>query len=74
MLNAYVTASNAGSDDTTELAKYTMGSALQFLSKGLAGDKAKRLHSQGTPKERLAAGYVGRVTSVAPAPAPTSVA
>lgn len=68
MLNAYVTASNAGTDDTTELARYTTGSALQVLSKGLADNKAKGLHTQGTPKNEPP-----QVTSVAPASAPTSV-
>ena len=49
LLNAFVTASNAGTDDTTELSKYATGSALQLLSSGLADNKAKGLHSQGTP-------------------------
>jgi hypothetical protein len=68
MLNAFVAASNAGTDDTTELAKYTTGSALQVLSKGLSDNKAKGLHSQGTPKNEPP-----QVTSLAPASAPTSV-
>jgi len=68
MLDAYVAASNAGTDDTTELARYTTGSALQVLSKGLADNKAKGLHSQGTPKHEPP-----QVTSVLPISAPTSV-
>jgi hypothetical protein len=68
MLNAYVAASNAGTDDTTELGKYATAAALQVLSKGLADNKAKGLHTQGTPKNEPP-----QVTSVAPASAPTSV-
>ena len=68
MLNAFVVASNAGTDDTTDLANYATGSALQVLSKGLADNKANGLHSQGTPKNEPP-----QVTSVAPASAPTSV-
>jgi hypothetical protein len=49
LLNAYAAASNSGTTDTTELAKYATGSALQLLSNGLADNKAKGLHSQGTP-------------------------
>jgi predicted lipid-binding transport protein (Tim44 family) len=49
LLNAYAAASNSGTTDTTELSKYATGSALQLLSKGLADNKAKGLHSQGTP-------------------------
>jgi predicted lipid-binding transport protein (Tim44 family) len=49
LLNAFTAASNAGTDDTTDLSKYATGSALQVLAKGLADNKAKGLHSQGTP-------------------------
>jgi hypothetical protein len=68
MLNAYVAASNAGSDDTSELARYATGSALRVLSQGLADNKAKGLHTQGSPTS----GPV-RVTAVAPVSDPTSV-
>lgn len=69
LLNAFVAASNAGTDDTTELAKYAMGSALQVLSKGLADNKAKGLHSEGTPGIDPP-----RVTEVSPVSDPTTVA
>jgi predicted lipid-binding transport protein (Tim44 family) len=69
MLNAFVAASNTGTDDTTELAKYTTGSALQVLSKGLADNKAKGLHSEGAPGIDPP-----RVTEVSPVNDPTTVA
>ncbi len=68
LLNAFTTASNAGTDDTTELSKYATGSALQVLAKGLADNKAKGLHSQGTPGIDPP-----RVTEIAPANDPTTV-
>lgn len=68
LLNAFVAASNAGTSDVTELAKYSTGSALQRLSSGLADNKAKRLHTQGTPGIDPP-----RVTEIAPATDPTSV-
>jgi hypothetical protein len=49
LLNAFVAASNAGTDNITDLAKYGTDGALQLLAKGLADNKAKGLHSQGTP-------------------------
>jgi predicted lipid-binding transport protein (Tim44 family) len=49
LLNAYAAASNAGTTDTTELARYGTGSALQLLSNGLADNKTKGLHTQGAP-------------------------
>ncbi len=68
LLNAFTAASNAGTDDTTELAKYATGSALQRLAKGLADNKAKGLHSQGTPVIDPP-----HVTEIAPANDPTMV-
>ncbi len=68
LLNAFTAASNAGTDDTTELSKYATGSALQVLAKGLADNKAKGLHSQGTPGIDPP-----RVTEIAPASDPTTV-
>lgn len=68
LLNAYATASNSGTTDATELAKYATGSALQRLSSGLADNKAKRLHTQGTPGIDPP-----RVTEIAPTNDPTSV-
>lgn len=69
LLSAFVAASNAGTDDTTELSRYATGSALDVLAKGLADNKAKGLHSQGTPGIDPP-----QVTDVAPANDPTSVA
>jgi predicted lipid-binding transport protein (Tim44 family) len=68
LLNAFTASSNAGTDDTTELAKYATGSALQRLSKGLADNKAKGLHSQGTPGIDPP-----HVTEIAPTNDPTTV-
>jgi hypothetical protein len=68
LLNAFVAASNAGTSDTTELGKYATGSALQRLSSGLADNKAKRLHTQGTPGIDPP-----RVTEIAPTNDPTTV-
>jgi hypothetical protein len=68
LLNAYVAASNAGTTDTTELAKYATGNALQRLSKGLADNKANGVKSQGTPGIDSP-----RVTEIAPANDPASV-
>ncbi len=68
LLNAFTAASNAGTDDTTELAKYATGSALQRLAKGLADNKTKGLHSQGTPVIDPP-----HVTEIAPANDPTTV-
>jgi len=69
LLNAFVAASNAGTDDTTDLARYATGSALEVLANGLADNKAKGEHTQGTPGIDQP-----RVTEIAPASAPTSVA
>jgi len=68
LLNAFVAASNAGTSDTTELAKYSTGSALQRLSSGLADNNAKRLHTQGTPGIDPP-----RVTEIAPTNDPASI-
>jgi hypothetical protein len=68
LLNAFVAASNAGTDDTTELSKYATGSALQLLFGGLADNKAKGLHSQGTPGIDPP-----QVTEIAPTSNPTTV-
>lgn len=68
LLNAYTTASNSGTTDTTELARYATGDALQVLASGLAGNKAKGLHSQGTPV--IAA---PRVNAIAPTNDPSTV-
>jgi hypothetical protein len=68
LLNAFTATSNAGTDDTTELSKYATGSALQVLAKGLADNKMKGLHSQGTPGIDPP-----RVTEIAPANDPTTV-
>jgi hypothetical protein len=68
LLNAYTAASNAGTTDTTELAKYATGSALQLLSNGLSDNKANGVRSQGAPGiERP------QVTEIAPAKDPTIV-
>ncbi len=68
LLNAFTAASNAGTDDTTELALYGTGSALQRLAKGLADNKAKGLHSQGTPVIDPP-----HITAIAPVSDPTTV-
>jgi hypothetical protein len=68
LLNAFVAASNAGTDDKTELAKYATGSALDLLASGLADNKAKGLHTQGTPGIDPP-----KVTNFGPASNPTSV-
>src|SRR6266511_2669260 len=68
LLNAFVVASNAGTDYNTELAKYATGSALDLLAGGLADNKAKGLHTQGTPGIDTP-----RVTNFGPASNPTSV-
>jgi predicted lipid-binding transport protein (Tim44 family) len=68
LLNAYTAASNSGTADTTELAKYATGSALQVLSNGLADNKAKGLHTQGTPVIDPP-----HVTEIAPTNDPTMV-
>jgi len=68
LLSAYTAASNSGTTATTELAKYATGSALQLLSSGLADNKAKGLHSQGTPGIDPP-----KVTEIAPANGPTMV-
>ena len=68
LLNAFTAASNAGTDDTTDLARYATGGALQVLAKGLADNKGKGLHTQGTPGIDPP-----QVTEVAPAGNPTTV-
>jgi len=68
LLNAFTAASNAGTDDTTELARYATGSALQVLAKGLADNKAKGLHAQGTPVIDPP-----QVTEISPVSDPTTV-
>jgi len=69
LLNAFVAASNAGTDDKTELAKYATGSALDLLASGLSDNKAKGLHTQGTPGIDPP-----KVTDISPVSNPTSVA
>jgi len=68
LLHAYTAASNSGTDDTTQLAKYATGPARDVLARGLADNKANGRHSQGAPGIDPPT-----VTSVAPASAPTTV-
>jgi predicted lipid-binding transport protein (Tim44 family) len=68
LLNAFTAASNSGTTDTTELAKYATGSALQVLSNGLTDNKTKGLHTQGTPVIDPP-----HVTQIAPTNDPTTV-
>jgi predicted lipid-binding transport protein (Tim44 family) len=68
LLNAYTTASNGGTTDTTDLARYATGDALRVLASGLADNKAKGLHTQGTPVIDAP-----RVTAIAPTNDPSTV-
>ena len=49
LLHAYVAASNSGSTDTRELARYASGSALATLAHGLDTNKAQRVRTKGQP-------------------------
>src|SRR5205823_6000514 len=61
-------AGNSGTTDTTELAKYATGSALQVVSNGLTDNKTKGLHTQGAPVIDPP-----HVTQIAPTNDPTTV-
>lgn len=67
MWGAFVAASNAGDADPADLGRYTGGSALPTLKRGLALNKSRGLTSKGAPT------LAPRVTSVGPVAAPISV-
>lgn len=67
MWSAYIAASNTGTTDPPELARYASGSALQVLDKGLADNHARGLTTHGVPQ------ITPQVTSSGPNGAPTSV-
>jgi hypothetical protein len=68
LLNAYVAASNSGTTDTTELAEYAAGGALQTLANGLSDNKSNGVKTQGTPGIEPP-----RITEISPANDPTNV-
>jgi hypothetical protein len=68
-LNTYVALSDSGGTDTGRLATFVSGSALPVLTDGLARQRSQGLTSKGQPGIE-----VPRVTEIAPAGAPTSVA
>lgn len=67
MWAAFIVASNAGTTNPPDLARYASGDALTILDKGLADNKAKGLTSKGTPQ------ITPQVTSWGPTGSPTSV-
>lgn len=67
MWTVYTAASNSGTVNPPELARYASGTALQVLDQGLARNKQKGLTSRGVPK------IAPQVTSSGPTDAPTSV-
>jgi hypothetical protein len=49
LLHAFVAASNSGSTDTREMAKYATGSALDLLAQGLTDNKKQGVKTAGQP-------------------------
>jgi hypothetical protein len=67
-LNAYVTQSNSGGTDTTGMAQYLTGSALDVLATGLRRHQARAVTSRGYPGIDAP-----QVTDIAPANDPRTV-
>jgi hypothetical protein len=68
LLRAFVAASNSGSTDTREMAKYATGSALDVLAKGLTDNSNQGVRTRGQPGID-----VPMVVSASPAGGPTKI-